>query len=193
MILTLSWRIPTARSECSTRISLSNLGRQGENTVHKEDVLASARRLVPPSPRAAQALAAVVDVCAAELSAAMARRPDLAGLIGPGNRALMDTNHINHFNYLASLAALYDPVSFVEIVLWVFRTYRARGFAVGYWHAMLPESKAVVLRHLDAGTAAEITPIHDWLLVHVPDFTVLSDNEPTIFETMSPLGGGRGH
>lgn len=158
--------------------------------MNKHDLIESAGLLIPPSPRAARALAEAANVCAAELSFALAQRSDLSDLIGPGNRPLMETNHVNHFSYIASLAALYDPVSFVEIVIWVFRTYRAHGFSPDYWRAMLPESKATVLRHLDTNDAAEITPIHDWLLRHVPDFTVLSDTEPSFFETMSPLGGG---
>lgn len=160
--------------------------------MHKRDLIASAGRLVPPSLAAAQALTAVADVCAAELSTALARRPDLFELIGPDNRALMESNHSNHFNYLASLAALFDPVSFVEIVIWVFRTYRAHGFSVDYWPVMLPNSRAAVLRHLTADDASQITPIHDWLLAHVPDFVVLSDSEVSIFETMSHLGDVHG-
>lgn len=156
--------------------------------MNKHDMAVSAALLVPPSEEAAKALAGAADVCAAELTARLAQREDIGLLIGAGNIPLMETNHGNHFQYISSLAALYDPLSFVEIVIWVFRTYRAHGFAVDYWKVMLPEAKAVLFRHLDTRAATEIGVIYDWLLEHIPDFTILSEQEPSLFETMSNLG-----
>ena len=155
----------------------------------KHDMVKSASILKPPSVLAAKALGGVVDICAAELTSSLTRRKDLDSLIGPGNVNLVETNHINHFRYIASLAALYDPLSFVEIVIWVFRTYRAHGFAVDYWEIMLPEAKTALRKHLDPSVAVEIEPFHDWLLAHIADFKILSDEGESLFESMSSLGG----
>ncbi len=114
----------------------------------KSQLLESAKILATRPNSTLGALEGKLELCAAELTAALRVRSDLEDLIGEGNMGVMEMNHTNHFRYMNSLAALYDPTSFVETVLWVFRTYRARGFNVQYWEVMLPEGKRRFLPHL---------------------------------------------
>lgn len=133
-----------------------------------------------------------VELCAAELTAALNARPDLEELIGAGNMGVMEMNHINHFRYMNSLAALYDPKSFVETVLWVFRTYRARGFSVKYWEIMLPEAMIILRQHLGDAHYHELEPYYEWLLTNIQTFARLSETELSVFEELGGKDGSHG-
>lgn len=157
----------------------------------KASLLASAEALTPPSPRAAARLEQVAEQCAEEMTEAMLRLDNLAGVIGEDNQSLMELNHQNHFRYIVSLASLYDPRSFVETVIWVFRTYRAHGFTPAYWEHMLPEATAAVRRHLPEQEAREVLTLYDWLYEHIRDFTRLSDSTLSAHEDAT-LGAREG-
>ena len=95
----------------------------------RESLIESASAITPPSQATSQSLTGLADAMASELSRRMLEKDNLEELIGKDNQSLMVMNHENHFNYISTLASLYDPVSFVETVIWVFRTYIARGFS----------------------------------------------------------------
>lgn len=124
------------------------------------------------------------SIWAAELTAILSGRSDLEDLIGPGNLSVMEMNHANHFRYMISVAALFDPKSFVETVLWVFRTYRARGFSVRYWEVMLPEAMGILHRHMGDDYLHELGPYYEWLLANIPAFADLSETEISAFEDL---------
>jgi hypothetical protein len=145
-------------------------------------LLASARTLVQPSPEAAAAFAGKSPALAARLNAAMLARPDLDALVGPDGAQMMQNNHRNHALYMESVFSLYDPASFVETVLWVFRTYRAHGFAVSYWAAMLDEALAALREELPQDVFGQVAPFYRWLILHIPAFTALSESRPSAWE-----------
>ena len=146
--------------------------------------MASAAALTEISPQAASTFTDVVETCAADLTRSMKLVPDLEGLIGEGNLDVMETNHGNHFRYMTSACALFDPRSFVETVLWVLRTYRARGFSVRYWHVMLPKAMDVLRTHLAPSDYEEIRPFYEWLFANIQVFAQLSETEISIYEQM---------
>jgi len=156
------------------------------NAMDKNQLVKSATTLQVKDVSGFLALADRSEVWAAELSAVMKRRPDLEDLIGPGNLSVMESNHANHFRYMRSVVALFDPKSFVETVLWVFRTYRARGFSVRYWEIMLPEAMAILRRDLGDDDLNAAKPYYAWLHAHIPSFAALSETELSAFER---LGG----
>ena len=152
-------------------------------------LIQSASHLHEISPKAASRLEDIVDACAAELTAAMRREPDLEALVGQGNTEVMETNHGNHFRYMSATAALFDPQSFVETVLWVLRTYRARGFSVRYWDVMLPKATEILCRRLEHGHFEQVRPFYDWLQANIPAFARLSETEGSAYERMGGLHG----
>jgi len=129
----------------------------------------------------------VVEACAADLTSAMRAEPGLTELIGEGNVEVMATNHGNHFKYMSATSALFDPTSFVETVLWVLRTYRARGFSVRYWDVMLPKATEALRKHLEPELFAEVRPFYDWLQDNISAFAELSEEEDSIYERMGGL------
>ena len=155
----------------------------------KLSLIHSASSLNEISTAAANGFERFVEVCAVELTAAMRREPDLGELIGEGNTEVMETNHGNHFRYMSATASLFDPKSFVETVLWVLRTYRARGFSVRYWDVMLPKATEILGRHLDPEHFAEVRPFYDWLQSNIAAFARLSDEEDSVYERMGGLHG----
>ena len=109
------------------------------------------------------------------LDEAMLERADVMDFFDDDKREMMRNNHANHFRYMESVFALFDPSSFVETVLWVFRTYRSHGFHVSYWPAMLDTVINVMKDELSETTHAETVPFYEWLIVNIPFFTMLTD------------------
>jgi hypothetical protein len=150
----------------------------------KNILIESARNIVASAVFSSAVWEKNLNAHAAELNAILSRREDLEELIGPGNSSVMEMNHANHFRYMISVAALFDPKSFVETVLWVFRTYRARGFSVRYWEVMLPEARGILYRHMGDDYLRELGPYYEWLLANIPAFADLSETELSAFEDL---------
>jgi hypothetical protein len=157
--------------------------------MNKQPLIHSASNLREVSPQAAAKFDDIVEACAAELTAAMREEPGLTELIGDGNAEVMETNHGNHFRYMSACAALFDPASFVETVLWVLRTYRARGFSLRYWDVMLPKAVEILGRRLEPGHFGEVRPFYDWLQANMAEFALLSETEDSLYERMGGLHG----
>ena len=157
--------------------------------MEKSQLILSAAGIPPVSETAARLLAERADLHAAALNAAMTAMPDFAGLVGPGNENLARSNHLNHFRYMASLAAVFDPTSFVEAVVWVLRTYRAQGFILAYWDRMLPQAMQILSEDLSPEHAAEVLPIYQWLMDHMHHFAELSEKTPSFFESLGTVPG----
>jgi len=96
---------------------------------------------------------------------------------------MMESNHRNHARYMVTVFELYDPDSFVETVLWVFRTYRAHGFHVAYWAAMLDMILDIMREELSPETYEATSPFYEWILTRIPVFTLLSETESPALET----------
>lgn len=157
--------------------------------MNKSQLLESAKILTTRPNSTLGDLEGKLERCAAELTATLRIRSDLEDLIGAGNMSIMEMNHINHFRYMNSLAALYDPKSFVETVLWVFRTYRARGFSVQYWEVMLPEAMTILRQQLGDAHYQELGPYYEWLHANIETFARLSETELSVFEELAGKDG----
>ncbi|GFM35319.1 hypothetical protein [Desulfovibrio psychrotolerans] len=157
--------------------------------MEKSQLILSATSLPSVSESVALTLTDRADHHAAALNAAMTAMPDFAELIGPGNENLARSNHLNHFRYMASLASVFDPVSLVEAVVWVLRTYRAQGFRLAYWDRMLPQAMQILREDLPPEHAAEVLPIYQWLIDHMHHFAELSEKTPSFFESLGTVPG----
>lgn len=155
----------------------------------KNKLIESAKVLVTRKTSISGPLEGKLEFCAAELTASLKTRPDLEDLIGAGNMIFMEMNHISHFRYMNSFAALFDPKSFVETVLWVFRTYRARGFSVQYWEVMLPEAMTILRQQLGDAHYQELGPYYEWLHANIETFACLSKTELSMFEELAGKAG----
>ena len=143
--------------------------------MNKASLISSASQLVAPDTAAIEEFSKKSDALAAELNRQMLNRPDLEKLIGQDNELMMQDNSRNFLRFMDSLFQGYQPEVFVDTVLWVFRTYRAHGFQVSYWPANLDTCVEVLRDHLSDQSYSAVYPFFNWLIVNIPIFTKLSD------------------
>lgn len=151
-------------------------------------LLQSAKQLRQPAAAAAAEFESVREGLAEELSRQMAARPDLERLIGPGNRAMMQDNSRNFCRFMGAMFLAYEPEVMAQTALWVFRAYRAHGFQTTYWPANLDTFVEIARARLTPGTFAATYPFFEWLIVNIPTFVKISDEQ-----LAEPLPAGLGH
>jgi hypothetical protein len=145
----------------------------------------TARELRQPSAEAAAEFEAARDGLAEALNRRMAARPDLENLIGPAHRAMMEDNSRNFCRFMASMFLAYEPEVLVQTVLWVFRAYRSHGFQTACWPANLDAVVEIARQKLPPSVFEEIHPFFHWLVVNIPSFVKVSDEQ--LAEPLSPV------
>ncbi len=143
----------------------------------KEQLLATANAIPVVSSEALDEYAAKRDQMVAMINETLLARPDIKELVGEKNLEIMKDNHANHARFVESILRNPDAQTLVETCLWVFRAYRSRGFHSNYWSAQLNGWVEVLKKALTPSAAESIYPLYHWFVVHIPDFTVLSDAE----------------
>ncbi len=144
----------------------------------------TAKQLRQPSAAAAAGFEAARESLAEELSRQMAARPDLEKLIGPGNMAMMQDNSRNFCRFMGSMFFAYESEVLAQTALWVFRAYRSHGFHTTYWPANLDTFVEIARKRLPATTFDEIYPFFQWLIVNIPTFVKITDEQ--LAEPLSP-------
>jgi len=142
-----------------------------------DDLLREASSLSPlPSPLLEE-FAQKREPLVASLNKTMLQHPDLLRLIGPHNQELMQNNHTNHALFVESILTHFNAKVLVETVLWVFRTYRVRGFHPDYWTVQLHAWLDLLHDTLSRECFDAVSPLYRWLIQYTPSFVRLS-NEP---------------
>ncbi|MEI8173851.1 MAG: hypothetical protein WCH07_10280 [Deltaproteobacteria bacterium] len=142
-----------------------------------QHLIQTAKQLRQPSGSAAGEFEASRDGLAEELNRRMSARPDLEKLIGPGNLAMMQDNSRNFCRFMGAMFHAYEPEALAETALWVFRAYRSHGFKTTYWPANLDTFVEIIRDHFAPATFAEIYPFFQWLIVNIPTFVKISDEQ----------------
>jgi len=122
------------------------------------------------------------DLLASMVSENLGERDDLDELIGTGNAEIMADNHRKHALFVASMLHHFRPELFVETLLWVFRTYRARGFTTAYWRVQLDAWCEAVADALPVEAAAAVDPLYSWILDNLDELVALSEHGMTLWE-----------
>jgi hypothetical protein len=148
-------------------------------------LIETARTLSQPSAESAAEFVAARDSLAEALNRRMAARPDLEKLIGPGNRAMMEDNSRNFCRFMGSMFLAYEPEVLAQTALWVFRAYRSHGFQTAYWPAHLDTFVEIAREQLAPPAFAETYPFFNWLIVNIPSFVKISDEQ--LAEPLSPV------
>ena len=104
------------------------------------------------------------------------KRPDLFQLIGSGNDAMMQDNNRNHVQFMGAVFTAFIPEVLTETVIWVFRAYCSHGFNLTYWPAQLDTWVQLLKKELSPAAFTEIYPFYNWMIIHQPDFVMLSDS-----------------
>ncbi|MEI6107435.1 MAG: hypothetical protein WCR49_10525 [Opitutae bacterium] len=150
-------------------------------------LIQTAQQLHQPTVAAAAEFEAARDNLAAELTRSMTARPDLDKLIGPGNLPMMEDNSRNFCRFMGAMFTAYEPEVLAQTALWVFRAYRSHGFHTTYWPANLDTFVAIARARLTPATFAETYPFFQWLIVNIPTFVKISDEQ--LAEPLSPPPG----
>lgn len=78
----------------------------------------------------------------------------------------------------------YEPEVLAQTALWVFRAYRSHGFPTAYWPANLDTFVEIARERLGPQAFAETYPFFHWLIVDIPSFVKISDEQ--LSEPLSP-------
>jgi hypothetical protein len=141
----------------------------------KQELIRSAEQLKQPSAETAAEYQRKAELLSIRLNSLMSTNPDLDKIIGPGNLAMMQDNHRNHAQFIASLLTAYNPQVLVETVLWVFRAYRSHGFQTSYWPIQLKTWVDILRGELSDAAFVEIYPYYQWMIRHQESFILLSE------------------
>ena len=142
----------------------------------KEQLLASGQKLIVPPEKASEEFSSKIGILVAQGNAAIAARPDLDKLVGADNHEMAENNNGNFARFMESMFTEYDPVTFVETVLWVFRAYRSHGFQTTYWSANLDIWMKMLEKELSEEVFSSISPYYNWLIVNIPIFVKITDD-----------------
>jgi hypothetical protein len=140
-------------------------------------LIATAKKLRQPSAVVAAEFEAARDGLTVELNRRMSARPDLEKLIGPDNLAMMQDNSRNFCRFMGSMFLAYEPEVLAQTALWVFRAYRSHGFHTTYWPANLDTFVELARERLAPPVFAETYPFFQWLIVSIPTFVKISDEQ----------------
>jgi len=97
----------------------------------------------------------------------MLNHPNLTDIIGHGNRGMMLDNHKNHAEFMDTFFQEFETDVLPETMLWVFKTYRARGFKVEYWNIHLGYWLEALKELMSAHGYEQISPIYIWLIDNI--------------------------
>lgn len=141
-----------------------------------------AERLKQPSEAASLAFDSKIDTIAEELNRIMLSRPDIEKLIGTGNVEMMRNNSRNYLRFMGAVFHTPDAQVLAETALWAFRTYRSHGFQIAYWPANLDTTVQILRQELPEPMFSEIYPFFEWLILHIPALSQLSETDDTTGE-----------
>ncbi len=152
----------------------------------KDELIISAKKLAQPASKTAEEYSEKRNHLVAQINQIMMARKDLKQLVGEGNEQMMEDNHSNHVQFMETVFQSYNPEVLVEMVLWVFRAYRSHGFQLTYWAAQLNAWTQILQEKLSPDAAQEILPFYQWMTVHIPIFTQLSESFMEDSDTLEP-------
>ena len=90
---------------------------------------------------------------------------------------MMQDNSRNFCRFMSTMFRGYHPEVLVQTVLWVFRAYCSHGFTTLYWPAHLDGFVQLARERLSPATFAALEPHFQWLIVNIPVFVKVSDDQ----------------
>ncbi|MCF8358969.1 MAG: hypothetical protein K9H26_09440 [Prolixibacteraceae bacterium] len=145
--------------------------------MNRNELIQSARKLSPFKQNAVNEFETKLASNVALLNQAMEARPDILDLIGPNNISMMKDNHANQARFMLSIFREFNAETFVDTILWAFRTYRSRSFHSGYFAAQLNTWLDVFNNEFTPETFKEILRLYLWIQVNIPSFVTCSDEK----------------
>jgi len=145
--------------------------------MNKQELINSASHLNDFSSQAVKEYSGKRDALVSSINETMLNRTDITELVGEKNIQMMKDNHSNHALFVESFMINPDSNTLVDTVLWVFRSYRSRGFHQNYWSAQLNCWVEIIKQQLSEDSFNDIYPLYKWFTVNIPAFTDMSDKQ----------------
>lgn len=145
--------------------------------MQKDDLINAARSLPTVPLSAVQEYSEKREKLVSLINEKMVKRADITELIGEKNLDMMRDNHRNHAMFVETVMGNPNAEILTDTVLWVFRSYRSRGFHQNYWSAQLSTWIEVLKDNLSDESFNAIYPIYNWFIINIPHFTNISDKE----------------
>lgn len=143
-----------------------------------EDVLEQIREEINQLPqierKAAESYSASRSKLKKFVDEELANRDDIDELIGYNSREMMKDNHENHIQFMSNVFHFNEYRLLSDIVPWVYKTYRKKGFSYDYFPVELEAWKQAVKTILGAEKAGSIIKIYDWMKESHDDFITAS-------------------
>lgn len=145
--------------------------------MNMENLLEDVQKNCPVVPAsAAEAYKAHINRMTEDVDNQLLGHPDLRKLIGDNPVRILQDNHRNHAAFMGTVFSLNNMELLCRTIPWVYRTYRARGFDVDYFPAVLKAWQDAITRCLEPLSAEPILHIYGWLSAHHPDWLALSQS-----------------
>lgn len=145
----------------------------------------SLESMSPVSREAAEAYEQAGPALLERVNPRMVAHLKLSRLIGDAPVTTMFDNHRNHHLFLSNVYRFGAFRMLAKIIPWVYRAYRARGFAADYFPMALNEWRVAINEVLPADLASQLTPLYDWMLQHHEVFAGAASG-PLVVSQASP-------
>ncbi len=132
--------------------------------MEQERLIKEAQKSLRVSPDASARYIQAKDALLDEVNTVMAAHPRITGLIGGNAISMMQDNHRNHIDFMATVFQFNSFEMLAKTIPWVYRSYHAHGFLFDYFPLELATWKQAVEKHLPSSAADEINAIYDWML-----------------------------
>lgn len=132
--------------------------------MEQERLIKEAQESLHVSPDATAQYIQAKDALLDEINTVMAAHPQITDLIGGNAISMMQDNHRNHIDFMATVFQFNSFEMLVKTVPWVYRSYGAHGFSLDYFPLELATWKTAVAGHLAPQAAGEINAVYDWML-----------------------------
>lgn len=144
--------------------------------MRKDNLINSASKLKEISGSACTEYSENLHLLVAKVTGLVLEHNNIDSLIGDANASMMRDNHTNHAKFMVSIFENYNPIVFVETILWAFRTYLSHGFHPKYWDLHLNAWLKTISQNLSKETSEQISPYYIWMLEKIPIFVELASN-----------------
>lgn len=114
----------------------------------------------------------------------MQSAPNLSELLGRLPLEIMFDNHRNHARFMSNVFRFNHYRLMARIVVWVYRSFHARGFSFAYFQQALPYWQQAVRENLRENEADEINRVYQWIIDRHDDFVTLAKAQDYVIFSM---------
>ena len=142
----------------------------------EDQLFSEARKLPAVSQAAASEYRDGISVMKQYVDDELAGNEEVLRLIGYNDLRLMYSNHRYHADFMSTVFRLNEYELLVRVVVWVYRSYRSRGFSYDYFPVELRTWQEAVGRTLTPRASAEINRTYQWMLDQHLSFVKLAES-----------------